>query len=540
MSLRNTATNIDSNKTKNNVGTDVFKVPDHDRFVRALTIGADAGTFYVGKETLSNEVVDFITSYIKKNPKDAISTMVEISSSGRAPKEVHNLFALAVAFTLDDDEVRAELKNQDAFTKMVRTTFHLTEFIKNFRALGAGWGRARTRAVASWYENKTADQLGFQVAKYPSRGGYNHLDLIRLSHPKGLDENLVEYIKSSNGMEKSSYDVDNLPQVVQNLLKVSKMTDPGDVVSAIKDTDGTFQWEFLRTEMLNYASVWRALLKGGHVGYRALMWNLGRFSKLGMLKDKEDLNLIRTLIKDEDAIKKSRIHPMNILNALVGVARAENGIDDSVSSYYYGYEYRNENSLKSPLSQALEYALKVSYGNVEATNKKLCLALDVSSSMDWTPMEGKNPLKPRQIATMFASMLLNNEEEDDVDVFAFSHKYTKLDVDNTTSMTSLISKTDNMDFGSTDASRPFKHALKNKDFYDAIVVLTDNDTYFSTTEGLEQYRNKVNSNAKLVVVSISGGNFSINDPEDPNGLDVSGFDAGALNYVVDFIADRIG
>ena len=270
MSLRNTATNLSNNTTKNNVGTDVFKISDYDRFVRALTIGTDAGTFYVSKESLANEVVDFMRDYITRNPKDAISTMVEISSSGRAPKEVYNLFALALAFTIDDDTVRNELKDQDAFAKMVRTTFHLTEFIKNFRALDAGWGRSRTRAVASWYENKTADQLGFQVAKYPSRGGYSHLDLIRLSHPKDLDENLVDYIKSSQGMDVS-YDADKLPQVVQNLLKVSNMDDPGDVVTAIKDTDGTFQWEFLRTEMLNYASVWRALLKGGHIGYLSLI-----------------------------------------------------------------------------------------------------------------------------------------------------------------------------------------------------------------------------------------------------------------------------
>lgn len=534
MSLRNTATNLSTNATKNNVGTDVFKVPDHDRFVRALTIGTDAGTFYVSKESLANEVVDFMRDYITRNPKDAISTMVEVSSSGRAPKEVYNLFALALAFTIDDDTVRNELKDQDAFTKMVRTTFHLTEFIKNFRALDAGWGRSRTRAVASWYENKTADQLGFQVAKYPSRGGYSHLDLIRLSHPKNLDENLVDYIKSSQGMDVS-YDADKLPQVVQNLLKVSNMDDPGDVVAAIKDTDGTFQWEFLRTEMLNYASVWRTLLKGGHVGYRALMWNLGRFSKLGMLKDKDDLKLIRSLIKDKDAVKNSRIHPMNILNALVGVARAENGSDPSG----YDYFYRKENTLKSPVSQALEDALTWSYGNVEATDKKLCLAVDVSGSMDWSSMDGRNALKPRQIASMFAAMLLNNEDEDDVDVFAFDHNYTQLDVDNRTSLTSFLSKTDNLNFGSTDASLPFRHALKNNDFYDAIVVLTDNDTYCSTTQGLKEYRKKVNPEAKLVVVSISGGNFSINDPDDPNGLDVSGFDAGALNYVVDFIADRV-
>jgi len=53
-------------------------------------------------------------------------------------------------------------------------------------------------------------------------------------------------------------------------------------------------------------------------------------------------------------------------------------------------------------------------------------------------------------------------------------------------------------------------------------------------KALEEYRAKINPEAKLVVVAMTATNFSIADPNDAGMLDVVGFDTNTPQAIAEF------
>jgi 60 kDa SS-A/Ro ribonucleoprotein len=68
-------------------------------------------------------------------------------------------------------------------------------------------------------------------------------------------------------------------------------------------------------------------------------------------------------------------------------------------------------------------------------------------------------------------------------------------------------------------------------------IVTDNETWYGPIhphQALREYREKMNPQARLVVVSMTGTLNSITDPADPLSLEVSGFDSAVPQVIADF------
>jgi 60 kDa SS-A/Ro ribonucleoprotein len=81
------------------------------------------------------------------------------------------------------------------------------------------------------------------------------------------------------------------------------------------------------------------------------------------------------------------------------------------------------------------------------------------------------------------------------------------------------------------------YALAKEIKVDCFVVITDNETYAGRvhpTVALQQYRNKMNPKAKLVVCGLTSTGFSIADPQDAGQLDCVGFDTSVPAVISDF------
>ncbi len=57
-------------------------------------------------------------------------------------------------------------------------------------------------------------------------------------------------------------------------------------------------------------------------------------------------------------------------------------------------------------------------------------------------------------------------------------------------------------------------------------------------QAVEEYRQKFNPKARLVVVQMTADKNTIADPNDPLSLNVVGFDTSAPKVISDFIAER--
>jgi hypothetical protein len=76
-------------------------------------------------------------------PDRTVARIVEISYSGRAPKNDSAIFALALGASSAD--VTTRQKALAALPRVCRTSTHLFQFVSSARALGRGWGRAMKR-----------------------------------------------------------------------------------------------------------------------------------------------------------------------------------------------------------------------------------------------------------------------------------------------------------------------------------------------------------------------------------------------------------
>ena len=107
--------------------------------------------------------------------------IVEISDSGRAPKNDPAIFALALVAAHGDPEAKAlAFQNLAKVCRIGTHLFHFAEYVNALR----GWGRGLRNAVGRWYLEQEADELAYQVVKYQQRDSWSHGDLLRLAHPK--------------------------------------------------------------------------------------------------------------------------------------------------------------------------------------------------------------------------------------------------------------------------------------------------------------------------------------------------------------------
>jgi len=521
-----------SDQVENSAGGFVFQVDDLTRLRRFLTLGVEAGTYYVAERNLTKDNARVVVKLAKSDPKLVVDEVVAISTAGRAPKQNPALFALAVVAGVADEAGRAyALAN---LSKVARTGTHLAIFagyIQQFR----GWGRQLRRAVGDWYLDKTPDSLAYQVLKYRQREGWTHRDLLRKSHPETADPTqakLFDYIAHRDRVTDGQADLSGLPGLVQ-AFEAAQTASTRDLVRLIGEYP--LSWEMLPNDKLNEADVWAALVDQD-MPVTALMRQLPRLTRLGLLEGKRG-KAVADRLKDPDVLKKGRVHPVSVLVALRTYASG------------HGARGSSEWTPARRIVDALDAGFYAAFQAVEPTGRRIVLALDVSGSM--TAPIGGLPLSCREASAALA--LVTAATEDDYTILGFTAKGRKtfeaktnrwldtviseLTLSPRQRLDDVISSVTGLPFGGTDCALPMLWALERKAEADLFVIYTDNETWAGDIhpyQALQQYREKMGIPAKLVVVGMTATDFSIADPDDAGMLDVAGFDAAVPTVIADF------
>ena len=129
---------------KNEAGGYVFPVDDWKRLDRFLILGSEGGTYYASERKLTIENAQAVTRCIDTDGPRVVARVVEISDTGRAPKNDPALFVLAMCAGMGNLDTRQAALN--ALPKVARIgthLFHFLEYVEGFR----GWGRGLRRAV---------------------------------------------------------------------------------------------------------------------------------------------------------------------------------------------------------------------------------------------------------------------------------------------------------------------------------------------------------------------------------------------------------
>jgi 60 kDa SS-A/Ro ribonucleoprotein len=520
---------LDERQVPNHAGGYVYQIDDWRRLDRFLILGSDSSTYYQDAVDLTRANAKCVERCYALDAARTVARIVEISDGGRAPKNDPAIFALALGAASPD--VRTRQLALGALPQVCRIGTHLFQFVTAVRALGRGWGRTLKRAVARWYDEKPVDTVAYQAIKYRSREGYSHKRLLQTAHPSGearhgvplgvpFDETkrVASRIALYRWICGKECATGMLPLVVQAHCAAMTSTDVKAWVQGVECHN--LPWEALPTEANTKPQVWQAMLPT--IGLTALIRNLGNMTRIGAITPLSDCERIAVeRIKDRDALKKARIHPFTVLQAKAVYATGR-GIKGSGTW-----------SPSAPIIAALEDAFYAAFDNVVPTNKRTLVGLDVSRSMS-SPFGGTS----MSVAEAAAAMcMVTVRTEPWTMIRGFATDFLDLGITAKDSLETVLSKTDNQNFGSTDCALPMIYAWQRNLKVDVFQIYTDSETWAGSVhpmQALRDYRWKSGINAKLVVVGMTSQGFSIADPQDGGALDVVGWDSAAPAVMADF------
>ena len=520
-------------QVKNDAGGYVFKIDPFDALDRFLILGCESGTYYTGPTKMTQRAAATILECAKRDPDRTIRAIKGVG--WRAIKPDPAIFATALLAGQKGSPVAVgalELVND-----VCRTGTHLFSFVDQVTQF-RGWGRGLRRAVASWYTSKPIDSLAYQVTKYKQRGGWSHRDLLRLSHPSDATLNpLFRYITTGDCYPRHDLEV-NLPDrtmaYLSSITACQSATNQSFITAAIR-CDGLVR-EHIPTQWLSSPEVWEALLE--RMPLTAMIRNLGKMTSIGLISPLSDATvLVCDKLANETALKKARVHPFALLLAQTTYAAGQ-GVRGSLTW-----------TPDPHILAALEKAFYLAFENVEPSGKRLMLGIDVSGSMGWRGYENMGSIagtyiKAYQAAAVMAMAQIKTEPWCLPVAFTGNNNarrgaassITPLNMSECTSLNEVYDAM-RVPIGPTDCAQPMIYARENKLPVDVFVVYTDNETWCGDVHpatALNDYRQAMGRDAKLVVCGMTATDFSIADPDDPGMLDVVGFDASCPAVISKF------
>lgn len=547
----------ESEMVKNAAGGYVFPVDDWIQLDRWLLMGSEGGTYHVGEQALTISNCQALVRCLAEDGQRAVQRIVEISLSGRAPKNDQAIFSLAVAagFRAAEDRqgspaspelAEARKTRQLALacvSKVCRIGTHLFQFnewLKQFRQHGRGW----RRAMQDWYMGQPPGALAYNVAKYQQRSGWSHRDILRLAKPVGNEspahnEILHWVVKGWPGVGEQPHPNKDL-QILWAFERAKATKSRKEIVALIRDY--RLPRECVPTEWLNEPEVWDALL--AHMPIGAMLRNLGKMTAVGLLAP---LSIgVRTVVRklaDQNALERQRVHPIACLLASRQYA-AGRGLKGKLT---WG-----------PIPQivdAVEDAFYATFGNVPVTGLNWLLALDVSGSMHQSKLASCPHMSAAEAAAAMSLVTANVEKQHSIVGFTAdkgaaqsygawqSHQpsISPLNISPRQRIGDVCAYTRNLPFGGTDCALPMLYAMENNIPVDVFVIYTDNETWagkIHVSQALDQYRQKTGRPAKAIAVAFAATSYSVFDQKDAGCLTVVGFDAAAPGIMSDFAAGQ--
>jgi len=500
-------------QVKNNADGYVFKINDWQRLDRFLILGSDSNTYYQSAQELTKQNVDSIKTIIEKDGIGVINRVVEISKSGRAPKNDPAIFVLAMCSGSDNKEVRKHALNY--LSDVCRIPTHLFMFLE-YAKLFRGRGRLFQEALRKWYMDKSPDRLVYHMLKYRQREGWTHRDVLRLAKPKGAEgvhQSMFSWVTG-----KQVYP-EQWPEMLNGFVACQNSENEIQCAGYIREYG--LSREMVPTQFLKSPVVWEALLE--KMPMTAMIRNLGNMGSCGLLTPMSNAVQEVTRKINQEAIEKSKIHPMSILYAAKTYAQG------------YGFKGSNNWTVDGNIVDALDDAFYMAFKNVDASGKRFLIGIDVSGSM--ASMKHGGIMSPREIAA--AMSVVHARIEPLVHYMAFSHGFTPLPITKRSTINHVMDMTCGFPFQRTDCAVPMLYALENKIPVDCFIIYTDNETWFGRIhpfQALKKYREIMGINAKLVVCGVTSTGFSIADPDDPGMLDIVGFDSAVPLLINDFVS----
>lgn len=492
---------------KNSAGGYGFSISPQERLERFIMLGTEGGTYYASEKSLTVDNAKNIIDYIKQDGRRVINTAVESIVNNRAPKIDAALFVIALCMTYGNAETRKCA--HETVPTVCRTATQLFTLVGNVNTL-RGWSRGLRRNVAKWYTQKTADQLAYQLVKYRQRNGWCHRDVIRLSHPKS--EALNSLLRYAVGKAEAADHA-----LVQSFTEA--MSAKGKDLVRVIEANPRLTWEMVPLDQLNDPHVLTALAPSMPI--TATIRNLNRFANAGLTDvNSEIAKVLVAKLTNKEELKKARLHPVNVVNSMMVYARG------------HGFKGNQRWTANQRIVDALSKTYDLAIDVLPPSNKNILVGVDISASMG--AGVGGTAMSAIQFANVLALTMLKCEPN--AEVMAFDTNAYNIKWGSRSSLDEVLRMS--APGGGTDCSMPIAYAIKKRLKMDGIVILTDSESWAGNKHSfklLEEYRNKLNPEVKVIEVASTATGNSQFPSEDKNLMRVAGFDSSVLNLISLFL-----
>ncbi len=497
----------------NNAGGVTFTLDQWGVLDRFLMIGSEGGNYYVGERDITKQSFDTVKRCLKEDGLRVVNRALEYSVAGRAPKNDPAVVAIALAAVYGDEATKVAA--YDALPKIARTGTWLFLFVSILDALGK-WNAAAKRGVAKWYTNKDMDRLAVQLLKYQSRNGWAHRDVLRLAHVKPTNEvqsNLFRYAVGKD-LELGSA----VPQLLVDFELLKRTDSKKDVLRIVTDNSNV-SWEMVPTQWLKDKDIMLALVR--NMGLTAVIRKLGTLTQNGVIAPlSEGAKLVIGKLSDAEALKKQRVHPITILQAMKQYSAGHGQKGSAV----WKPEQRVVDALDNAFYAAFEYG--------EKSDESYLMGVDCSGSMFGAMVNGSPNLTAAEVAGVMALAVIKNQPN--YWIGGFNTTMGELKITPKMRLDAVLQVMQRFNWGGTDCALPMLHASQHKMNVDKFVTITDNETWagrIQPVQALRDYRKAFNPGAKCIVIGTSVSEFTIADPKDGGMLDIAGFDSAAPQII---------
>jgi 60 kDa SS-A/Ro ribonucleoprotein len=278
----------------------------------------------------------------------------------------------------------------------------------------------------------------------------------------------------------------------------------------------------------------------------AMIRSLGKMTSIGLVApNSAAAKIVGSRLADVEILRRGRVHPLTVLMAQ-SIYKQGHGMKGSLSW-----------TAVPRVVNALEQAFYDCFANVAPTGKRFYIGLDVSGSMGGGNV-ANTPLTPRDASAALAMVTMRTEQDYYIAGFTggrggYNYGYGRpespldaispLALTPNMTLTDAIKKISGLPFGSTDCALPMMDALAKKIPVDVFMIITDSETWAGgkhPTVALQEYRNKMDIDAKLIVMGLVANQFSIADPTDAGQMDIVGFDSAVPQIIADFSNPKVG
>jgi 60 kDa SS-A/Ro ribonucleoprotein len=384
------------------------------------------------------------------------------------------------------------------FQKVIRTPNDLYDFMTMTasRRKGSQGGRAIKRTVGKWLSYHFGEKglnAEYWTIKYggEKQGAFSLADILKTTHPEGVKPSIAKYILGKGGRVLKS----DTPKLYwfNKLKAASKWEDKAEAIM-----EGQLPHEVATSFAGSSKEVWKAIVP--NLPVFAMLRNLNTLTRHGVIDSaRKD---IEAIFKDAERIHKAKIFPFRFLDAFNAVTNAPSWVRDAIRD-----------------------GLDASVENVPDFKGDTVVFLDISGSMQSFMS---------QAALFGVSCTVKGKNNK---LYLFDTQVTEAKVSRRVPVLDQANKIQPR--GGTDTSAPFRTILNDREKYDNIILITDEQQNTGTPaySVFKQYCAKVNKNAKLFVVDVSPYRNAVVPKDVENVWYIYGWSDNVLRYIAHTLED---